>query len=100
MGVGIAPSRIAQLRRLGVSKSDDSIFGDLLRKGHDEDFEPKRFGSPTSYAPGSVGKVEVLSERLVRGEELFHPDDERCCASREEQALLNSFLHAHHSSRR
>lgn len=32
---------------------------------------------PTSYRPGSEGKVRELAARLERGERLFHPDDAR-----------------------
>lgn len=32
---------------------------------------------PTHYPPGSVGKVEVLTERQSRGYLLFHPLDNK-----------------------
>jgi hypothetical protein len=80
-----------QLYRQGVRFSDDSAFGHLLTRGHDIDFEPNRDPVPTEARPGSIEKLKVLEERLLRGEKLSHPDDERMLASLEEQSLLSLF---------
>lgn len=46
-----------------------------LRGTHYEaDFIP-RVGLPTLFEPGTAEKVDVIMERLERGEALFHPDD-------------------------
>lgn len=31
--------------------------------------------APTDAAPGSLIKIDVLSRRAARGEQLYHPDD-------------------------
>jgi hypothetical protein len=80
-----------QLYRQGVRFSDDSAFGHLLTRGHDIDFEPTRDPVPTEARPGSIEKVKVFEERLMRGEKLSHPDDEPMLASLEEQSLLSLF---------
>lgn len=41
----------------------------------DASFIPKPTKQPTSNPPGSLGKIQVLTERLEAGEELWHPDD-------------------------
>lgn len=36
---------------------------------------PTGEGQPTHHLPGTPGKLDVLRERLERGEELWHPED-------------------------
>lgn len=38
-------------------------------------FEQRPLSRPTHHAPCSVDKVDLLAQRLARGEELWHPDD-------------------------
>jgi hypothetical protein len=75
----------------GAKIDDDSSFGYILSKGNDIDFEPNRDPVPTEAKPGSIEKLKVLEERLLRGEKLSHPDDEPMLASLEEQSLLSLF---------
>jgi hypothetical protein len=80
-----------KLYRQGVRFSDDSSFGHLLTRGHDIDFEPTRDPVPTNAKPGSIEKLKVFEERLLRGEKLSHADDEQTWANLEEQSLLSLF---------
>ena len=54
-----------------------TIFTDLATVGHDEDFSPIAASERTSARPGSLEKIEIMRERVARGEDLFHPDDAR-----------------------
>lgn len=63
----------------------NTIFEEILWKGHDEDFEPTELPQPTAARPGSWEKVQVLTARVMRGLILFHPKDERVIASIEQQ---------------
>ena len=38
-------------------------------------FEPRPASAPTDTPAGSWARVEVYSQRYLRGEELFHPGD-------------------------
>ncbi len=54
-----------------------NVFEAILEFGHDEMFSPvetEDFG-PTDAPAGSRTKIEVLAERVQRGEPLWHPDD-------------------------
>lgn len=57
-----------------------NVYDRIVLFGHDEDFVPWRVPKPTKARPGSPGKVEVLRERVLRGEPLFHEDDEQVLA--------------------
>ncbi len=48
-----------------------------------------RPGEPTSYPPGSDGKLAVLAERFARGERLHHPLDARLQTAADVQAAGN-----------
>lgn len=99
--LGTSHTRILQLSNAGVDRNDKSVFGDILRKGYDDDFEPARKPSqPTTYAPGSVGKLCVLALRLMAGEELYHVDDATTVASHEEQRELCLMLAKNKGKRR
>ena len=50
-----------------------------------EDREPEHEAVPTNHAIGSLGKVLVLAERVLRGHELWHVADSRFCASPDEE---------------
>lgn len=52
-----------------------TIFEALDELGHDEDFEPRAAGEPTAARAGTKAKLEVLAERVRRGEDLWHPGD-------------------------
>lgn len=54
-----------------------NVFEAILECGHDEDFVPfcgDDFRS-TDAPAGSRAKLEVLAERVRRGEPLWHPED-------------------------
>ena len=54
-----------------------NVFEAILECGHDEDFFPidtEDFG-PTEAPAGSRDKIDVLAQRVLRGEPLWHSDD-------------------------
>lgn len=54
-----------------------NVFEAILKYGHDEDFVPSTshdFRS-TDEPAGSKRKLDVLAERVLRGEPLWHPED-------------------------
>jgi len=54
-----------------------NVFEAILENGHDEDFVPhvtEEF-QPTDAPAGSPEKIEVLAQRVMRGEPLWHPED-------------------------
>ena len=83
--------REEQLASQGISVTDPSIFAEIFLKGHDEDFVPTTDSMPTAARPGSLEKLLVMSERLIRGEPLFHPDDERIHATNEQWIELRTW---------
>jgi hypothetical protein len=54
-----------------------NVFEAILKYGHDEDFVPHAGDEfEATVAPaGSKEKLEVLAERVLRGEPLWHPED-------------------------
>lgn len=52
-----------------------TVFEAIVLVGHDEDFQGRKGQAATTAAPGSREKLEILRQRIERGEELFHPDD-------------------------
>jgi hypothetical protein len=54
-----------------------NVFEAILKYGHDEDFSPSAGDEfyPTEAPAGSKEKLDVLAERVLRGEPLWHPDD-------------------------
>ena len=56
-----------------------NVFEAILKYGHDEDFVPEAGEQfrPTEAPAGSAAKIEVLAQRVQRGEPLWHPDDRR-----------------------
>ena len=88
--------RTKELKALGINRDDKSLFGELLRKSYDDDFEPARLpATATAYPPGSIGKVVTLAMRLVAGEELYHPNDEKISATIEQHHALIKFCQVH-----
>jgi len=54
-----------------------NVFEAILECGHDEDFFPKEtedFG-PTDAPAGSRDKIEILAQRVLQGEPLWHTED-------------------------
>lgn len=54
-----------------------NIFEAVRVLGHDEDYEPGPAEEPTDAVPGSEAKIRVLSDRVLRGQSLWHPRDKR-----------------------
>jgi len=54
-----------------------NVFEAILECGHDEDFAPVSTGDfvSTDAPAGSRQKIEVLAERVLRGEPLWHDED-------------------------
>lgn len=55
----------------------ENVAQQIIRLGHDEDFEPVGGSDwlPTDHPAGSPGKIEVLADRVERGQPLWHPHD-------------------------
>lgn len=58
---------------------DGTIYGQQRKATLNEFVEPEpgRKPTPTDARPGSADKIQVLTERFARGEELFHTRDRR-----------------------
>lgn len=54
-----------------------NVFEAILQYGHDEDFAPQERDDflATDAPAGSRAKINVLAERVLRGEPLWHPED-------------------------
>jgi hypothetical protein len=54
-----------------------NVFEAILECGHDEDFAPvaSEHFKPTDAPAGSRAKLDILAERVKRGEPLWHPED-------------------------
>jgi len=69
-----------------------TIFEAIFLVGHDEDFWAPEPELPTDAPPGSIEKIDVFRERLLRGESLWHPDDNRTCATKEQQSQSDGIV--------
>jgi hypothetical protein len=67
---------------------------------HDLDFEPLHIPEPTTARPGSEEKIRVFQERLAKGEDLYHPDDEQLVATKETSSLMHLFVVAEAKQKR
>lgn len=64
----------------------DTIFACIKRRlngrGHrqmpDQHWKPPNHGEPTKAQPGTRAKVNVMRDRLERGEPLFNSRDRKC----------------------
>ena len=55
-----------------------NVFEAILKYGHDEDFAPEVNDDgfePTDAPAGSPAKIEVLRDRVERGQPLWHTED-------------------------
>jgi hypothetical protein len=54
-----------------------NVFEAILKYGHDEDFVPSTSHDfrATNAPAGSRNKLDVLADRVLRGEPLWHPED-------------------------
>lgn len=93
-------SRTRALNEQGITEDDDSLFGELLRLGYDDDFEPHDYCEPTKANPGSLAKLHVLTKRLEDGVTLFHDDDEKQLATIAEQKELAEFAASRYDDRK
>ena len=90
----------ANLFKHGCQMDDHSSFGHLLSRGHDYDFEPIAKPEPTDAAPGSLEKLEVLARRLLRGEELYHEEDQPVLATIEQSYEMRDLVVGNDKRRR
>lgn len=72
---------------IGCKATDDSMFGHLLRYGNEGAFETEKVPNPTGAPTGSREKINLIVERLKRGEELFHDGDNQTACKIEEDEL-------------
>jgi hypothetical protein len=75
-------------------KLSRTIF-DAIENRETETFEPSEPQTPTDAPPGSIAKVQLMIERLHRGEAIFHPGDSRCHATIEAQEALMAYCQEH-----
>jgi hypothetical protein len=56
-----------------------NVFEAILKYGHDEDFAPLEDNNfvPTNAPAGSDDKIELLRQRVQRGQPLWHGEDRR-----------------------
>ena len=54
-----------------------NVFEAILEGGHAEDFNPEASDdfAGTDSPAGSRAKIDILAERVRRGEPLWHPED-------------------------
>jgi hypothetical protein len=54
-----------------------NVFEAILESGHDEDFSPAETEdfAATDAPAGSRAKIDVLAERVLQGQPLWHPKD-------------------------
>ena len=54
-----------------------NVFEAILECGHDEDFSPEETNSfaATDAPAGSRAKIDILADRVLRGEPLWHASD-------------------------
>ena len=64
------------IKQLPSRRSRESDSGGTIRRYFCCDYHPKP-KRPTGAMPGSLEKVEVLRERVERGEYLWHADDRK-----------------------
>ena len=76
-----------KVKQVPVSRT---IF-DAIENRETETFEPVEPQTPTDAPPGSIAKVQLMIERLNRGESIFHPEDATCHATIEAQAALMAY---------
>jgi hypothetical protein len=55
--------------------STKTVFDYVTEHSTDEDYRPREVSRATSCMPGSPEKIDVLSARVQRGEELWHRKD-------------------------
>jgi len=88
-------ARTRCLRRLAATATDSiraNLFTELMIKGYDDDYEPRFFCEPTLHPPGSIGKINEMRDRLMRGEDLHHELDNRTAASIELQMEMCAMM--------
>ncbi len=72
-----------------------NLFIEIAEKGHDIDYEPILIPEPTAARPGSKEKIQVLRDRLERGEDLYHFGDETIAADWDAQLAMVAFAKSH-----
>ena len=73
-----------------IARPKINLFQTIEYVQHDLDFEPYEECQPTGAFPGSLEKIQVMCERLAKGQDMHHPDDAKTCASIELQNEMTS----------
>ena len=73
----VAKAPITKVGGTSSMRQMRNVFEAILKYGHDEDFAPSADSDffPTEAPAGSKEKLDVLAERVLRGEPLWHPED-------------------------
>lgn len=96
----VHPDAANQLRKLGVTLNKHTLFSKILTVGNDHNFEPDKKPEPTDAAPGSLEKLEVFVQRLLRGEELYHEEDAAVLATVEQSCGMRNLVVGNDKRRR
>ena len=58
-----------------IARQKINLFETIQHVQHDLDFEPYEECIPTGAPPGSLEKIQVMCERLAKGQDMHHPND-------------------------
>jgi hypothetical protein len=58
-----------------VRSGQFSVLQVLMSGGSDIGWEPEQASEPTDHMPGTPGKIEALSRRILLGQTLFNEED-------------------------
>jgi hypothetical protein len=79
----------------------NSLFSYIAIEHCEEFFEPtSKPTEPTPFGPGSVERIEVYSQRLMRGEELYHEQDEMKSATIDDQRAMIDYVMTRYRQRK
>ncbi|NBW16893.1 MAG: hypothetical protein EBR82_53840 [Caulobacteraceae bacterium] len=72
-----------------------NVFQAILDEGTDEEFEPIPVAIPCPHPKHSWEQLETLRLRAELGEELFHSEDNRQCATAEQSGYAIDMMKLH-----
>jgi hypothetical protein len=52
-----------------------NVYEHIRKHGDDEEFIPQPCQKPSRKIPGTPERIQLYAERLINGEELWHPED-------------------------
>ena len=73
-----------------IARPRINIFETIEYVQHDLDFEPYEECQPTGASPGSLEKIQVMCERLAKGQDMHHQNDAKTWASIELQSEMST----------